>query len=184
MSATQSPEPRITARWSAVVLIVVAALVLGVGGSARAESPPAPEPAPAPKNYVTGLLGTTFFAHSNGASSGLQKDLTPGVGYGRYVTPTIAVELDGAPTFLKTNYSTFSLIPGVVWNFHANFYAAMRLFVPVDPSFDVGLFPGIGAYYGLPSGLGFSLELNPVTLLRQDQLNLAVGITGGVLYSF
>ena len=46
-------------------------------------------------------------------------------------------------------------------------------------------FPGIGAFYGLPSGLGFSLELNAGAYAGKfDAPSVATFLTAGALYAF
>src|SRR4051812_18059125 len=99
------------------------ALILGTVSTARADevAPPAaaapepaaavaPEPAPAPAaaaeaaplNYVVAAATTTlFFKPNTGDASGWQHDVGPVVGYGRYLTPTVAVELDLGPAFAR-----------------------------------------------------------------------------------
>jgi hypothetical protein len=192
-------------RWG----IAAAALLLCAAGTARAEEPappepgtadpapaaaaPTPDPAPAaaapasyPKNYVTVLVGTTMFARPKGGpTDSLLADVSPGIGYGRLVTPKIAIELDISPTIDNGEYLSTSLIPGVVWNFSTYVYAAARFLVPIDPDFNVGAFPGIGAFYGLPSGLGFSLELNAGAYFAADtDPTVATFLTLGALYAF
>lgn len=158
--------------------------------AAPAESMPAPPkveaPASYPKNYVTVLLGTTMFARpSGGPTTSFPADLSPGIGYGRMVTPKIAVELDISPTIDNGEYTSTSLIPGVVWNFSPYAYAAARFLVPIDPELNVGAFPGIGAFYGLPNGLGFSLEVNVGAYFAADaDPTVATFLTLGALYAF
>jgi hypothetical protein len=181
--------------------------LLGASGSARAEEPeppaadPAATPAPAeampappaaeapasyPKNYVTALVGTTMiYRPKGGPTDSFLADVSAGVGYGRMVTPKIAVELDIALAIDDGKYVNTALIPGVVWNFHTYAYAAARFVVPIDPEFNVGVYPGIGAFYGLPSGLGFSLELNVGSSFAADtDPSLATFLTLGALYAF
>jgi len=174
--------------------VLVAALGLCVAGSARADavepsaSPSAEAPpaaAPAPMNYVTVLVGTTVLYRKNGGSvGGWQRDVSPGIGYGRLVTPKIALELDISPTFAKGDYTTLTLIPGVVWNFSTYVYAAARFLVPVDPELNLGAFPGIGAFYGFSNGIGVSLELNAGSNFGRGNPDLATLLTLGALYSF
>jgi hypothetical protein len=193
-------------------LAVIAVLLLGVAGSAHADAvePPATEPAsatepapgadpapatptpavePAPaayaKNYVTVLVGTTFFARPNGGpASGWQRDVTPGIGYGRLVTPKIALELDIVPAFISGEYSALYLVPGAVWNFSTYVYAAARFLVPVDPEINFGVFPGIGGFYGFSNGIGLSLELNVGSNVGRGKPDLSAFLTFGVVYAF
>jgi len=151
-----------------------------------AESKPAPAAeAPSPKNYVTAVLGTTLAYKPNGGDfGGPLKDIDPAVGYGRLITPTIALELDVGLVFIKTDYSNFLLVPGVVWNFSTHFYAAMRFLVYVDPEVNLALFPGIGAFYGFSNGIGLSLEFNPSSVVGRGKPDFSLPLTAGVLYSF
>jgi hypothetical protein len=168
---------------------LVAGLVLGAAGSAQAEEPvPPPEPAAAPaspKNYVTVLGGTTlFYVANDGTSSGWQRDLSVGAGYGRLVTPTIAVELDVVPTFIKGEYDNTVLVPGVVWSFSTKVYAAARFLVKIDPEFNFTVFPGIGVVHAFSNGFALSLELNAGSAIGKGEPDFAVALTPGVLYSF
>jgi hypothetical protein len=115
----------------------------------------------------------------------LQKDINPAAGYGRYVTPTIALELDAGLSFTSSgDYALFYLVPGVVWSFSTHFYAAMRLVVPLDPEVNVTLYPGFGGYYGFDNGLGFSLELNPSSTVGRGKPDFGTALNLGALYSF
>jgi hypothetical protein len=212
MSANQDSrfDHSVRAAFRSVLRAVIAAsLVLGAAGTARAQdagqpAPPAPatetppadpakpsEPAPpaaeapAPKNYVTALVGTTVFYVSNGGdSSGWQHDIGPGIGYGRLVTPTIAVELDVIPVFIRGEYDNTILVPGATLTLSTHFYAAARFLVKVDPEFNFTIFPGIGVVHSFANGLGFSLELNVGSTVGKGEPDFAVGLTPGVLYSF
>jgi hypothetical protein len=118
------------------------ALLLGTVSSARADEvtpapAAAPEPAPAatPLNYLTVAATTTLFHKPNsGSASGWQEDIGPVVGYGRYVTDTVALELDLGPSFVRgSGYTGFFLVPAAVWSFSTHVYAAARFLVEVDP---------------------------------------------------
>jgi hypothetical protein len=100
-------------------VLVGMAVVFGV--PAWAEEPEAS----APVNYVAGFVGTTLdYRPPGGSWEGWPHDLTTLVGYGRQVTPTVALELDLGPTFVRGSYSSFSLTPGLVWAPHPNLYLA------------------------------------------------------------
>jgi len=151
------------------------------------DSRPSPGPAepPAPKNYVTALVGTTlFYVGNDGTTDSFLGDISIGAGYGRLVTPTIAVELDVVPTLVDGKYDNTVLIPGAVWSFSTRFYAAARFLVKIDPEFNLTVFPGIGAVYSFSNGLGFSLELNMGSTIGKGEPDFAVALTPGVLYSF
>jgi hypothetical protein len=60
------------------------------------------------------------------------------------VTKTLALELDLGPTFVKGDYASFSLVPGVVWAFSPHAYFALRCAVAVDPESAVYAAPGVG----------------------------------------
>lgn len=208
-SSRRSSPRAALAVWLQAGLVV--ALITGTAGLARAEAPeppddPAAAPAPAdgakqeppasmpappaaapsPKNYVTAVLGTTFGYKAKGSDfAGLQKDINPAIGYGRLVTPTIAVELDVGLTFIKTDYSSFYFVPGVVWSFSTYFYAALRFVVPVDPELNLTIYPGIGVIKNFSNGIGVSLEFNPNTTLRgTGRPDFGLPLNLGVLYSF
>jgi hypothetical protein len=62
---------------------------------------------------VTVAATTTLFHKPNvGSASGWQEDIGPVVGYGRYVTDTVALELDIGPSFVHgSGYSGLFLVP-------------------------------------------------------------------------
>jgi hypothetical protein len=180
---------------SSVVIAIV--LVLGTVTFARADEPASPAaPAPAhpaaatpeasPLNYVgAGATTTLFHKPNSGPASGWQKDITPAVGYGRYVTDTIALELDFGPSFVRgSGYSGFFLVPGAVWSFSTHFYAAARFLVEVDPEIDFALYPGIGGIYAFPNQVSLVLELNLESFIGRGNPDLAVALTPGIVYSF
>jgi hypothetical protein len=166
-------------------------LVLGTVTFARADeiaSPaaPAPTPAASPLNYVGAGAATTLFHKPNsGPASGWQEDIAPVVGYGRYITNTIALELDLGPSFVRgSGYSGFFLVPAAVWSFSTHFYVAARFLVEADPQIDFALFPGIGAIYTFPNQVGLGLELNLESFIGRGNPGFAVVVTPGIEYSF
>jgi len=142
------------------------------------------QPAPAPNNYIAGFLGTTLAYRPNGGEwDGWQHDATPLLGYGRQLTPTLAVELDVGPTFVRGRYSSFSLGPGLVWAIHPNIYCAARFIVPVDPEANLILFPGIGVSRAFGQVMPI-LELNLSSAVGRGEPDLGVSLTAGVLVFF
>jgi len=145
----------------------------------------AADPAAPPPNYAAAFLGTTVaYRPPGGAWSGFQHDLTPLLGYGRYVSKTIALELDLGPTFVRGHYSSFSLVPGVVWSFSPHVYAAARFLVPVDPEANFGVFPGVGVIHTFKNGLSPLVEVNASSYVGKGNPDFGVAVTVGVLYSF
>jgi len=139
---------------------------------------------PAPVNYVAGFLGTTLGYRPNGGSwQGWQHDATPLVGYGRQLTPSLALELDVGPTFVRGDYASFSLTPGLVWAFHPNIYCAARFIIPVDPETNLVLFPGVGVSRAFGRVMPI-LELNVSSAVGRGHPDLGVALTAGVLVFF
>jgi hypothetical protein len=214
MSAKQDlPSNRRFEARAAFPWLVAAGLVLGTAGAARADEPAPPAPAegapatpepaaseapapkadmpaaapepPAPKNYVTAVIGTTPFYRPNGGPvADYIKDVNPAIGYGRYVTPTVALELDAGLTYISGADLVYFLVPGVVWSFSTHVYAAARLVLPVHPDVKVVLYPGIGGFYGFDNGLGFSLELNPAVTVVNGDPDFGLAVNLGVVYAF
>jgi hypothetical protein len=140
--------------------------------------------AAAPSNYVAGFLGTTVaYRPPGGAWGGGQHDLVSLVGYGRQLSPTVAVELDLGPTFVHGRYSSFSLTPGVVWALHPNLYLAARFAVPVDPEANFVLLPGVGLSYPIGRVMP-TLELNVSSAVGRGDPDLGVSLTAGILVFF
>ena len=160
------------------VFLVAMVLVAAASASAGDEAPPAPS------NYVAGFVGTTLGYRPPGASwDGWQHDTTTLVGYGRQVTPTLALELDLGPTFARGSYSSFSLTPGVVWSLHPNVYLAARFAVPVDPETNVVLLPGVGLSRAFGRVMP-TLELNLSSAVGRGEPDLGVSLTAGLLVFF
>ena len=160
--------------------LLAAVLVVAAAGSSSAEEP-ASSP---PSNYVAGFLGTTLaYRPPDEPWDGWQHDMTSLVGYGRQLTPTVALELDLGPTIVRGSYSSFSLTPGVVWAFHPNVYAAARFVVPVDPETNLVLLPGLGLCR--PFGRVMpTLELNVSSAVGRGHPDLGVSLTAGLLVFF
>jgi hypothetical protein len=157
-----------------------AALIAATAASSSAEEP-APGP---PSNYVAGFLGTTLaYRPPDEPWDGWQHDMTSLVGYGRQLTPTVALELDVGPTFVRGSYSSFSLTPGVVWAFHPNVYAAARFVVPVDPETNLVLLPGLGLCRSFGRVMP-TLELNVSSAVGRGHPDLGVSLTAGLLVFF
>ena len=155
------------------------ALVLGTVGSARAADPAAPPP-----NYAAVMVGTTAaYRPPGGPWAGFQSDVSPMVGYGRYLTKTVALELDLGPTFVKDRYASFGLVPAVVWTFSSHAYLAARFLVPLDPQTNFGLFPGIGVFqtYGRYAPY---FEVNLASYVGRGDPDFGLSVTAGVLISF
>ena len=154
-------------------------LVVAAASSSAEEKAPVP-----PSNYVAGFLGTTLdYRPPGGSWDGWQHDATTLVGYGRQLTPTLALELDLGPTFVSGSYSSFSLTPGVVWSVHPNVYLAARFIVPVDPEANFVLFPGVGLCR--PFGRVMpTLELSVSSAVGRGEPDLGVSLTAGLLVFF
>ena len=157
-----------------------AALIVAAAVSSSAEEP-ASSP---PSNYVAGFLGTTLaYRPPDEPWDGWQHDVTPLLGYGRQLTPALALELDVGPTFVRGSYSSFSLTPGLVWSFHPNAYAAARFVVPVDPETNLVLFPGLGLCRAFGRVMPI-LEVNVSSAVGRGHPDLGVSLTAGVLVFF
>lgn len=144
---------------------------------ARADDPP--------PNYFAGFAGTTAaYRPSGGPWDGHQEDLVLTAGYGRFVKPTLALELDLGPTWISGDYTAFSLVPGVVWTFSPHAYLTARFPIVVDPEAAVYAAPGVGLSHTFANGLTPILELNAVTRLDESRGDLGLTVTVGVLYSF
>jgi hypothetical protein len=156
---------------------LLAGVALLLASAVRADDPP--------PNYACVFAGTTLGYRAPGASSldGWQHDLAATVGYGRFVGRTVALELDLGPTFVRGDYASFALVPGVVWTFSPYAYAAARFVVPVDPETHFVLFPGIGVSktFGRFTPI---LELNLSHTLGKGNSDFGVALTAGLLVAF
>jgi len=159
---------------------VLAGVLIVFGVPAWAEEPGSSAPA----NYVAGFVGTTLdYRPPGGSWEGWPHDLTTLVGYGRQVTPTVALELDLGPTFVRGSYSGFSLTPGLVWALHPNVYLAARFAIPVDPETNLVLLPGIGLSRAFGPVMP-TLELNVSSAVGRGDPDFGVSLTAGLLVFF
>ena len=160
------------------------ALALAALGVVAAGVHAAEPEAAAPANYVAGFVGTTLdYRPPGGSWDGWQHDATTLVGYGRQVTPKVALELDLGPTFVRGSYASFALTPGVVWSVHPNLDLAARFAVPVDPQTNLVLLPGVGLCR--PFGRVMpTLELNLSSAVGRGDPDLGVSLTAGLLVFF
>ena len=166
------------ARWAEVLL---GALLVLTSTGARSV---AGDAAPPPANYVAGFVGTTLdYRPPGGRWDGWQHDVTTLVGYGRQLSPTVALELDVGPTFVRGAYSSFSLTPGLVWSLHPNVYLAARFAIPVDPQANLVLLPGIGLSRAFGRVMP-TLELNVSSAVGRGDPDLGVSLTAGLLVFF
>ena len=155
------------------------ALLLGAAVSVCAADSSAPPP-----NYAALMVGTTVaYRPEGGPWDGFQHDITPMAGYGRYVSKSVALELDLGPTFVKGHYTSFTLVPAVVWTFSSHAYLAARFLVPVDPEANFGLFPGVGVLRTFGRYSPYA-ELNLSSYVGRGHPDFGVSLTAGVLIAF
>lgn len=172
------------------LVAITAALVLGTASAARADeaAPPqaaAPPAAASPLNYVVASVTTTLvYQPHQGSLQGWQHDVGPVVGFGRYITDEVALELDLGPTLTRGDYTSFGFVPGVVWSFSSHAYAAARLVVPVDPKLNVYLFPGFGLINTFKNQISLTLEVNLASAIGRGEPDLGITVTPGIVYSF
>ena len=158
-------------------------LLLACGRPATAADPPPAVP-PAPANYVAIMIGTTLAYHPHdGEWDGFQHDETSMAGYGRYLTPKLALELDFGPTFVDGKYTSFTFVPAVVYTFSSHAYVAGRFLVPVDPELNFGLFPGIGVFTTKGRYSPY-LELNLSSYVGRGKPDLGLSLTAGLMIAF
>ena len=160
---------------SAVALV----LLLGAAVSVCAADSAAPPP-----NYAALMIGTTVaYRPEGGPWDGFQSDLTSMAGYGRYLSKSVALELDLGPTFVKGDYASFGFLPAVVWTFSSHAYLAARFLVPVDPEANFGLFPGLGVFHAFGRYSPYA-ELNLSSYVGRGHPDFGVSVTAGILIAF
>jgi hypothetical protein len=155
------------------------ALLLGTAGLVPAADSAAPPP-----NYAALMIGTTVaYRPEGGPWDGFQGDVTPMAGYGRYLSKSVALELDFGPTFVKGDYTSFGFVPAVVWTFSPHAYLAARFLVPVDPEANFGLFPGLGVFHAFGRYSPYA-ELNLSSYVGRGHPDFGVSVTAGILIAF
>lgn len=158
--------------------LLAACLLAGGAPLAGAQSGP-------PPNFAAAFLGTTLgYRPPGGPLQGWQRDATLLIGYGRFLTPALAVELDAGPTLVRGRYASFALVPGVVRTLGSTVYLAGRVIVPLDPRPDLVLFPGVGLFKTFQDRLTPVVELNLSSAVGRGEPDLGVALTFGLLVSF
>jgi hypothetical protein len=138
-----------------------------------------------PANFAAAFAARTLAYRPAGSSwEGTPDDLALTAGLGRYVTKTLALELDLGPTWVGGDYAGFSLVPGVVWAFSPHAYLAARFPVTVDPETTAYAAPGAGLSHTFANGLTPIFEVNLVARLGHGRPDLGLTLTLGLLYSF
>jgi len=148
-------------------------------------APRATEAADPPPNFAAAFAGTTVAFRPAGASwDGAQHDLVLTAGLGRYVTRTLALEVDLGPTWVRGDYAAFSVVPGVVWAFSPHAYLAARFPIAVDPETVAYAAPGAGLSHTFANRLTPVLEVNFLARFGHGRPDLGLTVTLGLLYSF
>ena len=138
-----------------------------------------------PKNYVTAGFGTTLaYRPPGGPFLGWQRNFATAAGYGRFLAPRVAVELGVGALFVRGDYASFSVTPGVLWPFSPPFYAVMRFVIPVDPELNLILFPGVGVAHLFLNRIGVSLEINPASTVGKGDPDFIGSMSTAVTYLF
>jgi hypothetical protein len=138
-----------------------------------------------PPNFAALFGATTVaFRPAGGSWDGAQHDLALTAGIGRYVSKTLALEVDLGPTWVRREYASFSVVPGVVWAFSPHAYLAARFPITVDPDSALYAAPGFGLSHTFATRLTPTLEANVVARVGHGRTDLAVTVTLGLLYSF
>ncbi len=143
-----------------------------------------------PPNYVSGFLGTSLtYRPPGGPMGGPRGDIILSVGYGRQLSPELALELDATALFdSNRDFGALVFVPAVIYGFRPNVYAALRLLIPtpfLDGSlaeWNVGLAPGLGIY--MPGKVTWTLESNVVSFIGRGHPDFALQLTAGAIYGF
>jgi len=156
--------------------VLAAAVALAPAPAAAADPPP---------NFAAVFTGTTLaFRPGGGSWDGAQSDLILTGGVGRFVSKTVALEVDFGPTWVRREYASFSVVPGVVWAFSPHAYLAARFPITVDPESAVYAAPGFGLSHTFANGLTPLVEANFVARIGHGSPDLGETLTVGLLYSF
>ncbi len=158
-------------------LLLCAALALPAVAQSTAQAPPARS-----RFYAVGLLGTTpAYRPRGGPWDGFQHDLSANVGAGFFASSKLALEVDLGATWVRGDYASAALTPGLLYALHPSVYVAGRVSVPFDPKADVVLYPGLGLIHTFSNGLAPLVEVNLARSL--ERRDLAVTVTLGLLFN-
>jgi hypothetical protein len=153
---------------------------------ADAAAPPRATPAVISQaNYLIVSAGTTLLHHgAQGSLTGPLNDASSGLGYGRFVTDTIALEIIANATFAAGPSTSFDLTPGAMVMLTDNVYAGGWAILSVRPKFGVALATGVGGMLSVSERVAVFGEVDLVSALGRGGPDAAVALTGGAFYSF
>jgi hypothetical protein len=169
----------------AALIALTAARIAAAAENAPVEKSERPTDRAEPSTFVGLFAGTTLVQRPfHGGVAGPQGDLALSAGVGHFFTKSIALELDAGATLLRGQYAGTALVPAVVWVFHDVFYGAARFVVPVHPTLDLTVAPGLGAIYVFKNGLAPLVEINALGAVGAGRPSLGASATVGSLWLF
>ena len=134
---------------------------------------------------VAGVGTTAAYVPNEGPAVGPLGDISPTVGVGVYLSPKVCLEFDYAMTFTAADgYTALGFGPAVIWAFHPNVYVAGRFIVPVDPTTNLVLCPGVGGLLPLSKHVSAIAEANAMSAVARGTPDFGIGAAAGALYSF
>lgn len=142
------------------------------------------EPEPLVGYVLVGVGTTAMYVPNDGEVSGPQRDVSPTIGVGWFATETVSLELDAYMTFTPEGYLATGGGPAVAWAFDPHAFAAIRLFVPFDPTLDLVVLPGVGLTHAFANGLAPFVELDVASAIGRGHPDLAVLPSAGLSYLF
>ncbi|MFH1262727.1 MAG: hypothetical protein V1495_04715 [Pseudomonadota bacterium] len=123
--------------------------------------------------YATAFISSTpGYLTNQGHLEGWQRDYSPGVSVGYNWTDEWAFGLNLSPNFIRDRYDSLGVIPGAYWSFNSFLFAAFQLYVPVQPTVDFGIEPGIGAYTDFGHGFSPFVEFDVLSIFGREKPDL------------
>lgn len=136
-------------------------------------------------NYLIAATGTTLlYQAAKKPIVGPQGDVSPEIGYGRFLTDSFALEFLASASFGGGNPTSLSLAPGGMLMLSEYFYAGSWAVVSVRPKLDVALAAGIGGMLSISDSIAAFAEVDLISALSHGPPDAALGVTAGAFYSF
>jgi hypothetical protein len=136
-------------------------------------------------NYLIAASGTTLlYQAAQKPLAGPQGDVSPEIGYGRFLTDSFALEFLASASFGGGNPTSLSLAPGGMWMLSESVYTGGWAVVSVRPKVDVALAAGIGGMLSISDRIAAFAEADLISALSHGSPDAALGVMAGAFYSF
>jgi hypothetical protein len=180
-------HPNLRGRAGMGASIVGLSLLILSARTLAADDTSATPPAASRKGHLYGvalLASTLVYRPPGGSFEGPQKDISPALGAGYFLSDTLAIELEVGPTLVTGKYRSFGFRPALSWNFRSFMYVAARFVVPVDPELDLVVLPAFGLTHTLAKGIAPFFEVGLASAVGRGEPDFGLVHLLGLTYLF